>query len=50
MLMHVFIMYINFPLCASNFTPLNSVNVQRLCTHRGFCIQKRADKIITTVC
>lgn len=28
---HLFIMYINCPLCASNFTPLNSVNVQRLC-------------------
>lgn len=29
--MDVFTMYVNFPLCASNFTPLNSVNVQRLC-------------------
>jgi hypothetical protein len=33
--MHVFIMYINFPLCASNFTPLYSENVQRLCHTSG---------------
>lgn len=31
MSIHLFIMYIHFPLCACNFTPLNLANVQRLC-------------------